>query len=319
MNFDFAQNFFFFFALQAEIQTALRNLFPEDFSRQTIQIDQNLNPNPPSSSSSSLRSLSTAGSPEYSSLLFNIPSTSQPHFPETLGGVPISIPVPPMRPISNTPTSSQSHQQILHLQQQLSQITPTQSSFPTQEFEHDAIMRAIQNVISSSSSHHQQQNLPYIVDQRCDHSGTNASNPVRTPQEASAFMRYRPERSSNITSQLGPNSRRLSLMKRSFVFFRSLNLMRMRERNSQATRPSNTQLHHMISERRRREKLNDNFQGLRALLPPGTKVHNLSIQCSFMSNVLSILIREYTYSLFIFYYYQISTFYQKPNIFPDSH
>lgn len=289
--------------MQVEIQTALRNLFPEDFSRQTIQIDQNPNlnpnpnPNPPSSSSSSLRSLSTAGSPEYSSLILNIPNTSQPHFPETLGGIPI----PPMRPISNTLTSSQSHQQVLQLQQQLSQITPTQSSFPTQEFEHDAIMRAIQNVISSSSSHHQQQNLPYVVDQRCDHTNTNASDPIRTPQEASAFMRYRPERSSIITSQLGSNSRRLSLMKRSFVFFRSLNLMRMGERNSQATRPSNTQLHHMISERRRREKLNDNFQGLRALLPPGTKVHNF-INSMFFNEQCITYIREYInipYSFFI--------------------
>lgn len=36
--------------------------------------------------------------------------------------------------------------------------------------------------------------------------------------------------------------------------------------------PTATQLHHMISERKRREKLNDSFQALRSLLPPGTKV-----------------------------------------------
>ena len=61
-------------------------------------------------------------------------------------------------------------------------------------------------------------------------------------------------------------------MKRSFAFFGNLNIMRMRERIQATSRPSNTQLHHMISERRRREKLNENFQALRALLPPGTKV-----------------------------------------------
>ncbi|KAJ1439865.1 Myc-type, basic helix-loop-helix [Sesbania bispinosa] len=245
---------------QADIQTALRSLFPEDFSRQSQQIDQN----PPSSSSSSLRSLST-GSPEYSSLIFNIPGTSQSHFPETLGvgGVP------PMRPVSNTATSQ--NQQALQLQA-LAQVTPTPSQFPTPETEHDAIMRAILNVISSPSHQHQtQQNWPYMVH-----------------PEASAFMRYRSDRSSNMTPQMGSNFRRQSLMKRSFAFFRNLNFMRMRER-IQTTRPSSTQLHHMISERRRREKLNENFQALRALLPPGTKKDKASILITAKETLSSLM------------------------------
>ncbi|XP_061374637.1 putative transcription factor bHLH041 [Gastrolobium bilobum] len=239
---------------QADIQTTLRSLFPEDFSRQSQQIDQN----PPSSSSSSLRSIST-GSPEYSSLIFSIPGTSQSHFPETIGGVL------PMPHVSNTATSP--HQQAI---QAMSQVTPSQ--FPTPETEHDAIMRAILYVLSSPSHQQQnQQNLPY----------TSVVHP-----EASAFQRYRPDIGPNI----GSNFRRQSLMKRSFAFFRSLNFMRMRE-SIQATRPTSTQMHHMISERRRREKLNENFQGLRALLPPGTKKDKASILTT-AKETLSSLIAE---------------------------
>ncbi|KAK7329015.1 hypothetical protein VNO77_23160 [Canavalia gladiata] len=240
---------------QVDIQAALRSLFPEDFSRHSQQMDQN----PPSSSSSSLRSIST-GSPEYSSLLFSIPGTSQPHFPETLGGV-----VPPMQPVPNTATSS-------HNIQTLSQVLPTQ--FPTPESEHDAIMRAILHVLSPSSSH-QHQNLPYAS--------------VVHP-EASAFQRYRSDHlGPNMTPQIGSNFRRQSLMKRSFAFFGNLNFMRMRERIQVTSRPTNTQLHHMISERRRREKLNENFQALRTLLPPGTKKDKASILTTAKETLSSLM------------------------------
>ncbi|XP_027339338.1 putative transcription factor bHLH041 [Abrus precatorius] len=240
---------------QVDIQAALRSLFPEDFSRQSQQIDQN----PPSSSSSSLRSIST-GSPEYSSLLFSIPATSQSHFPETLGGV-----VPPMQPVPNTATS-QHHQAI----QALAQVVPP-TQFPTSE--NDAIMRAILHVLSPPSSH-QHQNLPYAS--------------VVHP-EASAFQRYRPDLGPNMTPQMGSNFRRQSLMNRSFAFFRSLNFMRMRERIQATSRPTNTQLHHMISERRRREKLNENFQALRALLPPGTKKDKASILTTAKETLSSLM------------------------------
>ncbi|XP_045787499.1 putative transcription factor bHLH041 isoform X2 [Trifolium pratense] len=217
---------------QVDIQTALSSLFPEDFSRQTQQIiDQNTNP--PSSSSSSMRSLSAAGSPEYSSLIFNnIPTgrTSPSQFPPDhthLGG---SI-IPPMRPISNTLPLQLQHQQF-------PQITPTQLFSTTQmNHQNDAIMRAIQNVISTPPS---QRNLHGVH------------------QEASAFGR-------------------------------NLNLMRLRDRSTQAMRPSSNQLHHMISERRRREKLNENFQALRALLPQGTKKDKASILITAKETLRSLM------------------------------
>jgi hypothetical protein len=40
---------------------------------------------------------------------------------------------------------------------------------------------------------------------------------------------------------------------------------------------SYNQSQHVLSERKRREKLNDNFKALRTVLPPGTKVYHLTI------------------------------------------
>lgn len=43
--------------------------------------------------------------------------------------------------------------------------------------------------------------------------------------------------------------------------------------SAEAELSSVNQLQHMISERKRREKLNDSFQALKTVLPPGSKVH----------------------------------------------
>ncbi|GFS43854.1 basic helix-loop-helix (bHLH) DNA-binding family protein [Actinidia rufa] len=152
------------------------------------------------------------------------------------------------RPISSTST----------IQLALNQIR--NAPFPTPEIEDDAITKAMIAVLSSSPpppsssslSHHQpQQNLP-------------PNYPV------SAFKRYR--------SALAPSNpiRRPNMLKRAITFFRSLSLMRTQDR-VQGSRPTTTQLHHMISERKRREKLNENFQALRSLLPPETKKDKASV------------------------------------------
>ncbi|KAM0921079.1 hypothetical protein ACQ4PT_007000 [Festuca glaucescens] len=57
---------------------------------------------------------------------------------------------------------------------------------------------------------------------------------------------------------------------------------------SPAAESSGNQLQHMISERKRREKLNDSFQALRTVLPPGSKKDKTSIL---------IIAREYLNSL----------------------
>lgn len=221
------------------------NWFPEDFSRQLSPLIEPFwrpDQNPPSSSSSSLRSLST-GSPESSSLLFNIPSTTP--FPETLREVPT---------LPQLPATTSPHQQAMQAFARSRNI-----QFPAPETENAAFARAILAVISSanssSPSNQPQQNLP---------------DSHRPNSKASAFKSY--------TSALGPttqirsNVHRQSLLKRSIAFFKSLNFLRFRERMQASRGPTSTQLHHMISERKRREKLNESFQSLRSLLPPGTKV-----------------------------------------------
>jgi hypothetical protein len=45
------------------------------------------------------------------------------------------------------------------------------------------------------------------------------------------------------------------------------------QQQATADESSGNQLQHMISERKRREKLNDSFHALRTVLPPGSKVN----------------------------------------------
>ncbi|XP_057419005.1 putative transcription factor bHLH041 [Lotus japonicus] len=224
---------------QADIRTALGNLFPEVLCLQSQSIDQN----PLSSSSSSLIPLSTSGSHEYPSMLFRNETLSM------VSKVPL--------------TQTSPYQQTI---QASTQTVPSQT-ISTPEGEHDAIVRAFLHVMSppsSSSTSHNQQNSPCTS--------------LVHPEATAAFKRYnRPDTIvPNRTSQTGSNFRGQSLLNRSFAFCRSLNLMRMRER-VQAARSTRTHLDHVISERRRRENLNKNFQALRALLPPGTKRDKASI------------------------------------------
>ncbi|KAJ1400677.1 Myc-type, basic helix-loop-helix [Sesbania bispinosa] len=139
-----------------------------------------------------------------------------------------------------------------------------QVNIPRPESEHDAIVRAILHVISP------QQNMP---------------NSLMLHSEATAFKRY--DRSTNITSTSKMGSQRQSMVNRSIALLRGLNSMR--ERIQATTRPNSIQLLHTISERRRREKLNDNFQALRALLPPGTKRDKASILTTAKKTMSSLI------------------------------
>ncbi|KAJ1433396.1 Myc-type, basic helix-loop-helix [Sesbania bispinosa] len=234
---------------QGDIQTILGNLFPGVLSlhSQYNSIDDQINIGPSSSNSSSYKSLS---------------SPSHSHFPET----------------ETLPTTQSNYTMIPYYYQQTIQtlLSPSaQVNIPRQfspESEHDAIVRAILHVISSTSP---QQNMP---------------NPLMLHSEATAFKRYRPQdRSTNITSTSKMGSQRQSMVNRSIALLRGLNSMRVRERIQATTRPNSIQLHHMISERRRREKLNDNFQALRALLPPGTKRDKASILTTAKKTMSSLI------------------------------
>lgn len=137
--------------------------------------------------------------------------------------------------------------------------------FPTPEALDEAMTRTILAVLSSSSSsvHQPLKRLPPSYHMNV---------------KASAFKKYARVLTPTTTTRLNQNlSTRQSLLKRSFAFMRSLNLMRLRERMPATSRPTSSQLHHVISERRRREKLNDSFQALKSLLPPGTKVRHFDL------------------------------------------
>ncbi|KAL2960721.1 hypothetical protein AAZX31_17G052600 [Glycine max] len=255
---------------QVDIQTTLKNLFPQDFY---IHSQSTTDQNPPlssSSSSSSFMSLSTGRPDQCSSslLLSSIPGTSQYHFPQTL------------------PTQTQTQTQTSPQYQALDLVPVIPSYFPTPEGEHEAIVKAFISVMSSSSTSTSQQHQPHQIVPKY----TSVVHPGAT-----AFNKCRPDTlNPNITPQLGSNFRSQSLQKRSFEFFRNLNnLTRMRERVTQpAPRPISTQhqyQQHTISERRRREKLNENFQALRTLLPPGTKKNKATILTTATETMRSLM------------------------------
>ncbi|KAK4343370.1 hypothetical protein RND71_036464 [Anisodus tanguticus] len=131
--------------------------------------------------------------------------------------------------------------------------------FPKINGEDDAITRAYLAVLSSSPSSSLsrgqiQENL--TRDHRL------------ATRKATAFRKFRSTLGPN--ASIGARTCTHNMLKRSMTFFKNLYLMNWQEK-VQVNRLTNTQVHHIISERRRREKLNENFQQLRALLPPGTK------------------------------------------------
>ncbi|XP_019191634.1 PREDICTED: putative transcription factor bHLH041 isoform X2 [Ipomoea nil] len=241
---------------QANMEMEMKNIFPEDFFRQAalpgpamglsspqLQPD----PNRPSSSSSSLKSLSI-DSPE--SLLFGVAAAATPYAAE-----------PPLRevfsdqrgmlPVVTSPAAGGS----------MRHIRGAAIDFPSMQCEDAAITRAYLAVISSSSP-----------------PPSSSLHPQGSFQKFTAFRRY--NMAAAAAQPVGGGRaiimKKQTVLKRSFEFFRNLNLIK-RQELARTTRPTITQVHHMISERKRREKLNESFQHLRSLLPPGTKKDKASV------------------------------------------
>ncbi|KAL3618861.1 hypothetical protein CASFOL_037309 [Castilleja foliolosa] len=187
---------------QVDLEKEMKNILSVNFL-----MPRDLPNQPPSSSSSSLRSLSV-DSPE---LLFKInPATSPPALSQ-------------IRNINN-------------------------NQLPMTEMD---MTSAILAVLTSPST-----------------SSTNYSH--------TAFRRYSPR--AEVPAVV---FRKHSMFKRAVFFFRNLSMRMRQELQVQGNRPTNnTQLQHMISERKRREKLNQSFQVLRSLLPSGTKKDKTSVLTS---------------------------------------
>ncbi|KAL2338733.1 hypothetical protein Fmac_013179 [Flemingia macrophylla] len=217
---------------QVDIQTALKNLFPDqDFNVHSQSTPYQINPH---SSSSSFRSL-PSGTPDQCSSLGVVPTQTRRY--------------------------------------QLAQVIP--SFFPTPEGEHEAIVRALNRVISSpNSSSTSEQHQPHQI----------------LPNSDTAFTRYTPVIIT--TPHMGSNFHSQNLQNRLSAFFKNLNFMRMGQHDIiQEARPVSAQRHHlhMISERRRREKLNESFQELIALLPAGTKKNKASILTTAKDTMRSLM------------------------------
>ncbi|XP_050216176.1 putative transcription factor bHLH041 [Mercurialis annua] len=218
------------------------NFHHNNQSHQLRELSQSIDPNRPSSSSSSLRSLE---SPESSSLMFNIPTTSE---------IPITPNVIQQVLQSLNPIPVSAHQQAMQ-----AFALSRNAQLPTQESEEAVMTRAILAVLTSPSS-----------------SAASSSTPNSLPyglsqKRASAFEGYLAPKTPMRSASLG----RISLLKRAITYYRSLNTVR--REHMMANRPTTTQLHHMISERRRREKINESFEALRKLLPPEAKKDKASV------------------------------------------
>jgi hypothetical protein len=105
------------------------------------------------------------------------------------------------------------------------------------------------------------------------------------PTSASAFRRYERHLSPRRRLTKKPASGQRMFKTAMSVLDKMHTAMRYRHEQQQqqhyyyqqqqasATDSSGNQLQHMISERKRREKLNDSFHALRTVLPPGSKVN----------------------------------------------
>ncbi|KAI3701397.1 hypothetical protein L6452_26433 [Arctium lappa] len=240
---------------QTNFEIELKKLFPGDFPQEMLP--KPLDQARASSSSSSLRSLSIENSSEYSPFLFNMLQTTSYNTPEMIFA--------PKEAFLDQQTPNQTPSPLTirsqnPLQQVLDQIR-SNHLMPLRENEEAAMTRAILAAISSSPS-----------------PSSSSSHQLQTPQVAnnSAFKRYR--------SCLGPTKQRMqisrqNLNRRSLSFFRNLSEARAQQDRmfQTTTRPTSNQLHHMISERKRREKLNESFQALRSLLPSGSKKDKASV------------------------------------------
>ncbi|CAA2960518.1 transcription factor bHLH041 [Olea europaea subsp. europaea] len=250
---------------QVDFQMEMKNLFPLDFSSQVAPRDvlQTTDQNLGSSSSSSLRSLSVDSS-EYSPLLFNIPATS--FLPPEASTEPLieSTKSLGLLSVSSASITTSPLQEAINT---LSQIRNVQ--FPTIESEDAAMTKAIlavfsSPVISSSSSYQTTQNMPH--------------SPPIISHKPSAFSSYRQGFFPMLMPTAARSNKKQNLFRRAMLFFRNLDMIRRQQGQVQVgNRPTTTQLHHMISERRRREKLNEIFQILRSFLPPGSKKDKASV------------------------------------------
>ncbi|KAJ6819242.1 putative receptor-like protein kinase [Iris pallida] len=239
----------------------IQQFFSEDFVQQ-FQIVDHSHP----SSSSSLRSLSV-GSPEYSSLFINKPSASFfPDFRRDAATTPSEH-----RPAQLISTTIPPHRMAMSAYSQHHNV-----QLPTPASDDAAIMRAMLAVISSGAPSSSSSPFPHRPPDQDQASQGQTSRRHTT----SAFKPYDPILDSHINIE--PGSVRAAgggqrMIKMGISMLRRINMTRAELAIRESQPSSSNQLHHMISERKRREKINQSFLALRMLLPPGSKKDKASV------------------------------------------
>ncbi|XP_008793239.3 putative transcription factor bHLH041 isoform X2 [Phoenix dactylifera] len=235
---------------QMYTQMSIQQVFSEECIQRSLLGDPFPAPDQggPSSSSSSFRSLSV-GSPEYSSLLL---TKAGAHFmPREVGGEQALL-VPP-------------HQ--MSIMQGYSRHRNVQ--LPTPADDDAAITRAMLAAISSPSTSSSPPPLFNYQSPRQDQAQQS-----RRSRPVGAFEPYNPALAPDVGRNPAVHGQKM--VKTAVSILRRIYQMRY-ERRMQEPRTASNQLHHMISERRRREKLNESFHALRMLLPPCTKKDKASV------------------------------------------
>ncbi|CAD5180434.1 unnamed protein product [Musa acuminata subsp. malaccensis] len=138
--------------------------------------------------------------------------------------------------------------------------------FPSSESEDAAITRAMMAVLSSSNSSSSAASPPSVM-----------SNPQQQGQASlprRAFRSYDSVLAPHL--ELRKSSSGQKMLRNSILMLRSISSVKSEEQ-VEGRRSTSNQLHHVISERRRRVKLNDSFDTLSTLLPPASKKDKASV------------------------------------------
>ncbi|KAL1805244.1 hypothetical protein ACET3Z_028312 [Daucus carota] len=237
---------------QVNVEAQMKNLFPQEFSLQVVPRELTDQPTD--------QTVPPSLPPPLLPISTNIASTS--HNPNPT----LQQPFPPL---VSSPNTNDAFQETIDTLNQIRNV-----NFPTIESEDAAITQAILAVISSSTSP----------------SPTSSASSPQPPQRSSAFKTYR--RSVLAPGRQITRPRRPNMLKLAVEFIRSSSiLMRGQERSQTGSRSGSNQLQHMIKERKRRERLNQNFEALRSLLPPGSKKDKASVLNSTV-DYMNLLISE---------------------------
>lgn len=258
-----------------EIEVGLSNTsapatVPEQVQQSLLEELMQLTPTVPSSSSSSLPSLSI-GSPEYSSLIRSMATTvAEPSSQERQ-------PPLPLHPAVQLPPPVYGHD----------------APFLGPDPDDAAIAQAMLAVISSSSD---------VLPPSPPWFARRSAQRWSPRRRAGAFRAYNAALSPKARRRPGAPGQRMAksaiaLMLSVHVAMRDRELAAARRQEDAATaqpaaaappQHTSSQLHHMFSERRRRERLNESFETLRALLPPGAKVQPNQRSTFLTTNICNI-------------------------------